>query len=41
MCRVPSRRNTSRATFVNGLHTESRTDPRTGRANRRSLMERI
>ena len=26
---------------MNGLHTESRTDPLTGLANRRSLMERI
>jgi diguanylate cyclase (GGDEF)-like protein len=34
-------RITSRANFVNGLHTESRTDPLTGLANRRSLMERI
>ncbi|HEY4927868.1 MAG TPA: GGDEF domain-containing protein [Acidimicrobiales bacterium] len=34
-------RVTSRANFVNGLHTESRTDPLTGLANRRSLMERI
>ena len=34
-------RITSRANFVNGLHTESRTDPLTGLANRRNLMERI
>ncbi len=34
-------RVTSRVNFVNGLHTESRTDPLTGLANRRSLMERI
>jgi diguanylate cyclase (GGDEF)-like protein len=34
-------RVTSRANFANGLHTESRTDPLTGLANRRSLMERI
>ena len=34
-------RITSRINFVNGLHTESRTDPLTGLANRRSLMERI
>ena len=34
-------RVTSRANFVNGLHTESRTDPLTGLANRRRLMERI
>jgi diguanylate cyclase (GGDEF)-like protein len=34
-------RVTSRANFMNGLHTESRTDPLTGLANRRSLMERI
>ncbi len=34
-------RITSRVNFVNGLHTESRTDPLTGLANRRSLMERI
>ena len=34
-------RVTSRANFVNGLHAESRTDPLTGLANRRSLMERI
>jgi diguanylate cyclase (GGDEF)-like protein len=34
-------RVTSRANFINGLHTESRTDPLTGLANRRSLMERI
>ena len=34
-------RVTSRANFVNGLHTESRTDPLTGLANRRSLFERI
>ena len=30
-----------RANFVSGLHTESRTDPLTGLANRRSLYERI
>ncbi len=34
-------RVTSRANFVNGLHAESRTDPLTGLANRRSLMERL
>jgi diguanylate cyclase (GGDEF)-like protein len=34
-------RVTSQANFVNGLHTESRTDPLTGLANRRSLVERI
>ncbi len=34
-------RVTSRANFVNGLHAESRTDPLTGLANRRSLFERI
>ena len=34
-------RVTSRANFINGLHTESRTDPLTGLANRRRLMERI
>ncbi len=34
-------RATSRANFVHGLHTESRTDPLTGLANRRSLFERI
>ncbi|MGD0882415.1 MAG: GGDEF domain-containing protein, partial [Acidimicrobiales bacterium] len=34
-------RVTSRINFVNGLHTESRTDPLTGLANRRSLLERI
>jgi len=34
-------RATSRANFVNGLHAESRTDPLTGLANRRSLFERI
>jgi diguanylate cyclase (GGDEF)-like protein len=34
-------RITSRANFVNGLHNESRTDPLTGLANRRSLFERI
>ena len=34
-------RVTSRINFVNGLHTESRTDPLTGLANRRSLTERI
>ena len=34
-------RITSRANFVSGLHTESRTDPLTGLANRRSLYERI
>jgi diguanylate cyclase (GGDEF)-like protein len=34
-------RITSRANFINGLHTESRTDALTGLANRRSLMERI
>ena len=34
-------RVTSRANFVNGLHTESRTDPLTGLANRRRLMERL
>ncbi len=34
-------RITSRVNFVNGLHTESRTDPLTGLANRRSLMERM
>ena len=34
-------RITSQANFVTGLRTESRTDPLTGLANRRSLMERI
>jgi diguanylate cyclase (GGDEF)-like protein len=34
-------RVTSRANFVTGLHAESRTDPLTGLANRRSLYERI
>ncbi len=34
-------RMTSRANFVNGLQAESRTDPLTGLANRRSLFERI
>ena len=34
-------RVTARVNFINGLHTESRTDPLTGLANRRSLMERI
>ncbi len=34
-------RVTSRANFVNGLQNESRTDPLTGLANRRSLFERI
>jgi diguanylate cyclase (GGDEF)-like protein len=34
-------RVTSRANFVNGLQAESRTDPLTGLANRRSLFERI
>jgi diguanylate cyclase (GGDEF)-like protein len=34
-------RVTSRANFVSGLQTESRTDPLTGLANRRSLYERI
>jgi diguanylate cyclase (GGDEF)-like protein len=34
-------RVTSRANFVNGLQAESRTDPLTGLANRRSLYERI
>ncbi len=34
-------RVTSRANFVSGLHVESRTDPLTGLANRRSLYERI
>ena len=34
-------RVTSRANFINGLQTESRTDPLTGLANRRSLMERL
>ncbi len=34
-------RVTSRANFVDGLHVESRTDPLTGLANRRSLFERI
>lgn len=34
-------RVTSRANFVSGLQTESRTDPLTGLANRRSLFERI
>ncbi|MGA2835353.1 MAG: GGDEF domain-containing protein [Acidimicrobiales bacterium] len=34
-------RVTSRTNFVNGLHAESRTDPLTGLANRRSLMERL
>ena len=32
---------TSRANFVSGLQTESRTDPLTGLANRRTLYERI
>ena len=32
---------TSRANFVSGLQVESRTDPLTGLANRRSLYERI
>ena len=32
---------TSRANFMNRLHTESRTDPLTGLANRRTLYERI
>jgi diguanylate cyclase len=32
---------TSRANFVSGLYAESRTDPLTGLANRRSLFERI
>ncbi len=31
----------SRANFVSGLHAESRTDPLTGLANRRSMFERI
>ena len=34
-------RMNSRANFMSGLHTESRTDPLTGLANRRSLYERI
>jgi diguanylate cyclase (GGDEF)-like protein len=34
-------RATSRANFVNGLSTESRTDPLTGLANRRTLYERM
>ncbi len=34
-------RVTSRANFVSGLHADSRTDPLTGLANRRSLFERI
>jgi diguanylate cyclase (GGDEF)-like protein len=34
-------RVTSRANYVSGLHEESRTDPLTGLANRRSLFERI
>ncbi len=34
-------RATSRANFVSGLQAESRTDPLTGLANRRSLYERI
>ncbi len=34
-------RITSRANFVTGLQTESRTDPLTGLANRRTLYERI
>ena len=34
-------RMTSRANFLNRLHTESRTDPLTGLANRRTLYERI
>ena len=34
-------RVTSRANFVSGLHAESRTDPLTGLANRRSMFERI
>ncbi len=34
-------RVTSRANFVSGLQAESRTDPLTGLANRRSLYERI
>lgn len=34
-------RVTSRANFVSGLYAESRTDPLTGLANRRSLFERI
>ncbi len=34
-------RVTSRANFVSGLYAESRTDPFTGLANRRSLFERI
>jgi diguanylate cyclase (GGDEF)-like protein len=34
-------RMTSRATYVSGLQVESRTDPLTGLANRRSLYERI
>ncbi len=34
-------RVTSRANFVSGLQTESRTDPLTGLANRRNLFERI
>ena len=34
-------RVTSRANFVSGLHAESRTDPLTGLANRRSMYERI
>jgi diguanylate cyclase (GGDEF)-like protein len=34
-------RVTSRANYVSGLHEESRTDPLTGLANRRSLFERL
>ena len=34
-------RVTSRANFVSGLHAESRTDPLTGLANRRSMFERM
>ncbi len=34
-------RRTSRANFISGLRAESRTDPLTGLANRRSMMERI
>ncbi|MGH9081334.1 MAG: diguanylate cyclase [Acidimicrobiales bacterium] len=34
-------RVTSRANFVSGLQTESRTDPLTGLANRRTLYERV
>jgi diguanylate cyclase (GGDEF)-like protein len=34
-------RMNSRANFMNRLHTESRTDPLTGLANRRTLYERI